>query len=689
MSASPATGPGGPAVIQRRRPAANPLITKKKQTKKPFSQRIPKAPAAHHTDANGDIQMGGVPANVPAPPEPKFISYPLYITGRQMRERAGLRFHSMRFHGKKVDLKDTTELPRPLRLHRRDPRATDPAVDTPTEQSLEEERERERQEVTRQEKKRIRDENAALIAPAAKAAARTSAFQKKTEQVFLANDTEEQRKRSQLRYEEALPWHLEDFEDKHVFTASYEAALSDRSLVVKKEHNGYRLVPVEKWYKFREKSKFQKYSLDTAEKVMSKNVKMPRWFMETQKANKLKEENEAAGRPKLYSRRGDPSEKRGITGEFDKPETAEDADDIDFDVEEMFADDEENPIFDADEDTAKAAEDKIKRERLEANVFDKNDEKEVDKEDQQAELERRLQKEFEKQTRKAIVKRERDYNYERDDSDENPYSSSSESDDSETERLKEEQRKKEEDAKATIDKDKQKSKDVESKVVSGASSKGNNTPSGRPKHLSSSLINKKQPNSPNLSEASGNESSRKKPKKFRSEANGSDLSQKKTKLGKTGQLPVSSSRQASGNLAGQKRNAAGSGSENDASDGGYGGAKRLKMNFQASPVTSPTGSRAGSPGVGNVGSGGSRAGSPTASQAARKPSTKPSNVLTAAEIRAAIPSEGIPLKDLLAVFKHKVGDQKAFIEMVKQNAKYDKRSRMLHLNDNISTSANT
>ena len=59
--------------------------------------------------------------------------------------------------------------------------------------------------------------------------------------------------------------------------------------------------------------------------------------------------------------------------------------------------------------------------------------------------------------------------------------------------------------------DREKSKP--SKISSGASSRGTNTPSGRPsKHHLPSVKSLKRPGSPNMSEASGNESSRKKHK---------------------------------------------------------------------------------------------------------------------------------------------------------------------------------
>lgn len=84
------------------------------------------------------------------------------------------------------------------------------------------------------------------------------------------------------------------------------------------------------------------------------------------------------------------------------------------------------------------------------------------------------------------------------------------SDDTETERLKEEERKAEEERL-------RKEKGKESDKNSGASTKGTNTPSGRPKHTdplkkTTGLAARKRPGSPNLSDASGTDTSRKKTK---------------------------------------------------------------------------------------------------------------------------------------------------------------------------------
>jgi transcription initiation factor TFIIF subunit alpha len=79
------------------------------------------------------------------------------------------------------------------------------------------------------------------------------------------------------------------------------------------------------------------------------------------------------------------------------------------------------------------------------------------------------------------------------------------SDDSETERAKEEERKKAEEEK--------------NQKESGTSTKGTNTPSGRPKHtdaLKKAAGSRKRLGSPNASDASGTDTSRKKAKNMHS-----------------------------------------------------------------------------------------------------------------------------------------------------------------------------
>lgn len=183
------------------------------------------------------------------------------------------------------------------------------------------------------------------------------------------------------------------------------------------------MVPVEKWYKFVAKNQFKALSIEEAEARMSKRVKDPRWFMETQKASEQAQKEQSA-RQKLYTRKGERGE-RHVKAEGDGEEGAEvaaDIDDIDYNYEEAFADDEENALFEGGEDEAKEAEDRIKREQREANIFELKEQKDYDKEEEEEKRKAQEEKKLAKKVRKALMKQEKNYVYE-EDSDENPYTS--------------------------------------------------------------------------------------------------------------------------------------------------------------------------------------------------------------------------------------------------------------------------
>jgi transcription initiation factor TFIIF subunit alpha len=209
----------------------------------------------------------------------------------------------------------------------------------------------------------------------------------------------------------------------------------------------------------------------------------------------------------------------------------------------------------------------------------------------------------------------------------------SEDDTSDEEKQKEIDRKKDEEAK-------NKAK-MESKLPSGASTKGTNTPSGRPKHTDplKKAKNLKRPGSPNLSESSGNESSRKKHKNKHT----SSSQPTRTSTPAPGSRPMSpapSNSQTASNSSPRKSSiiklnvnpnklsdiqssppnpspvynamSDGEATGGEGSDGGRKSYKKIKLTIKGQ---TPTGSRAGSPAPGKAGSvGGSRAGSPAAPQ---------------------------------------------------------------------------
>ncbi|KIW08330.1 uncharacterized protein PV09_01247 [Verruconis gallopava] len=664
MSASPASAvPGrtpngaGPPPPPRRRPPpkTNPLNARHKPSKQIQRPRPAIAPPSNREQS---IPLGMPPKTfAAAPPSPTESRPPTYVIPIKSTKREllqGLRYHVARLITKEnIDIADEKQFDRPVRLHRKDPRfhPSSNTMEVDSKEELIDEKQREQLEAAKLEKQRIREEQAKQMAPAASQKRKPQAFKKKVEQVYRADDTPEERKRQQLRYEEALPWHIEDFEEKKVWQGSYEAALSEcHVMLMQQPDNSFRLVPLEKWYRFREKAT-QKQRLDPeqAEQQMTKGQRAPRWLLKNEaQERRIKAEEAAYQKASLFTRSGEKEPKRTANGmDLDQPEVDPDANDIDYNVEEDFADDEENDLFEGDDDTKKMAEEKLKRDQLNANVFDMKNEKEVDAEEEQEKLLAEVAKRLEKGTRKALLRREKNLDY-ASDSEENPYSSESESEDSELERQKEEERKKEEESKAKLDQKNAKS----TKPPSGASSRGANTPSGRKeKHVDTLRVKAiKRPGSPNLSEASGNESSRKRAK---------------IKQGTSTPRPAPEAVRRDGGASrpGGLLGTAGSGSDTDARTAN----PRIKLTL------SQRGSRAASPTAsGQV----SRAGSPSARSPAGSSTPAPgaaqAGFPTAAEIARHVPKEGITIQGLLNVFKGRFDKKERFKDFVAEVKKVTK-----------------
>ena len=471
MSASPGgpqmgrTPNGGPPPLIRRPKMADPLVRPKPKRRpptpgqangasnlhnlglmnpahgKPPSRTIQLQPAVNRqTASNSNALPNGVPAaeaatsGFSAVPTGSYKDYPLVTTKRALME--GLRYHVARFSSKKpVDPSDEKIFTRPVRLHRRDPRAPpaggggakDESGDmgaADSKDAMLDEKERERQEMQRAERDAQREADLAQIAPSANTGGqkKANAFKKKTQQVYRNDQTVEQKAASNLRYEEALPWHLEDFDNKNTWVGSYEAALSDTyAMMVLGQDGKYRMVPLEKWYKFTSKNHFKPLTTEEAELRMGKKVKEPRWFMESRKAHEEREEEQKQRKAtsKLYLGKWESPSAGGVAAPAAKNEQA-DADDLDFE-EDRFADDEENQLFEGEDDETKQAEDRIKRDQLQANIFGLKEEKEYEKAELREKKEKEAEKLLGKQVKKALMKREKNYIYDSDSAD-NPYS---------------------------------------------------------------------------------------------------------------------------------------------------------------------------------------------------------------------------------------------------------------------------
>jgi transcription initiation factor TFIIF subunit alpha len=344
--------------------------------------------------------------------------YPLVTTKRALRE--GLKYHVAKLLSKKsMDPRDESQFTRPVRLQRRDPRFRPAEPDASKSEDTKMldaanspgEAEREEFEARKAAREKEREENLAQIAPSANnPQKRSNPTKPKTQQVMKADMTAEEIARARVKYEEALPWHLEDFDNKNTWVGNYEAALSETYAMFVLEPSGnMRMVPIDKWYRFNAKNSFKSLTIEEAEKFMSKKVKDPRWFMEKQQEAVEKRELETfAKQRKVY--RG-----KAVSG------TGLDGDDMDFE-EDRFADDEEVDagLFEEDEDT-KASEKRIKQDQLKANIFNLKEEKDYDEEETRERREKEARKVIGKKVRKALQKREKNFDYSSG-SDVNPYS---------------------------------------------------------------------------------------------------------------------------------------------------------------------------------------------------------------------------------------------------------------------------
>ncbi|KAJ5110719.1 hypothetical protein N7532_001254 [Penicillium argentinense] len=665
------TSPNGPPPMRIRRPRpADPLVRPKRKPKP--AGTAPGGAAPGGSTASKTLPTHPAASNVPPQSQPDrnrlpvkddhavngfsgsllsetYVDYPVVTTKRALRE--GIKHHIARFAAKRsVDPRDESQFTRPVRLHRRDPRTrtneTNPErLVGPDGQQLTE-ADREALDARRAAREKERAENLAQIAPSVGSSAkRPNAPKQKTQQVYKSDYTPEEIAKARVRYEEALPWHLEDFDNRNIWVGNYEAALSETHAVFFFDNGKVRMIPAEKWYKFTAKSHFKALTIEEAEKHMSKRIKDPRWFMEKQAEMKEQKELEQYAKSRKVF-----AGKQGVSGGREGLGAGE----MDFE-EDRFADDEEHydDLFTEQDEDAKEAEKRIKEDQLKANVFDLKDEKDYEDEEKREKWEKEARHVQGKKMRKALKKREKNYDYSSG-SDANPYTDEESSDDSEAERAKEEEKKNAEEEKNQKD---------------SVSSKGTNTPSGRPKHtdaLKKSAASRKRLGSPTGSDASGTDTSRKKAK---------------NKHQSSHPTPQPTSRPISPSQAGKKRvrniPLGGSGSGSDVEVAGSGGemsesgkTKKLKLN---PPGTSrggtPQGSRAGSP------EGGMKGRMSTPIPAGNQPFPTP------AEIHAAIPATGILSTDLLRIFRPRIGDSKEnhrrFIAIVKDVSVYGKEDRML------------
>ncbi|KAH6889112.1 hypothetical protein B0T10DRAFT_487384 [Thelonectria olida] len=650
MSAPPSGKPNGvprsqkanPLRPMRKQPRGNPLVASRKPAPKPAAPK----PAAQNWPKPSTEELRRMYGGWSEPPAPGHNDIPIMTTKKALLN--GIRYHMMKFSqakmsDKPIDPVDQDEFARPVTLHRRDARQPPPGrapkVEVP-EQVPVDEQEAERLAQAKAEREAQRAVDQAKIAPVAKDLNPKRPKKQKEEKTNFnrAPKTASAKKESDIRYEEALPWHLEDADGKNVWVGSYVAALSETNVAFMIDRAVFRMVPLEKWYRFTAKPPFQPFTIDEAENLMNKKTDPARWIMKDDERRAGQEDLEATRRM-LYGR-GSMIKTESSTFRGSSRLEKQEHDDIDMSGDE-FQDDDDAPLFERndDEDT-KESKERIRREQLGANLFGDGDEQEVDRE-----LKEQLKEELErarlgKATKKALIKRDREDIYESDDSAENPWSSSdegssSDEDEEEKDEKKDDDDKKDGTTKEADVKDKDKAKGL--KGASSSQGKSKSDGSKKPKSL-------KRSGSPALSESSGNESLRKKLKKTTTPATGSRAGTP---------LPQSTVRRP-------KVGGAGSGSDGEAtggemSDGAGKKKKKLKLVSNSARGT-PSASRAGSP-IPNQGGA-----SPGPSGA----------VIEGREILEQIPPGGISISDLIKPFQGRVGDKPGqmpkgeWIKLVKQ-----------------------
>ncbi|KAK6200152.1 uncharacterized protein RJT21DRAFT_114581 [Scheffersomyces amazonensis] len=384
------------------------------------------------------------------------------------QELDDIRFHIMKFQTKQ-DVRIVENFTKPVRLHRKDPRniqfhltREEMEIRKREQEEAKREKERERDNIddedgdleigdkdgegssskiinpedeTKRDYRKINPEMAQVAPDGGARKNKKNLFKRKTKQVNLMDDA-----KRKLRYEEFYPWVVEDYDGKNVFVGNYEGGSSETTQVLFVfDKDGFKVVPAEKVYRFTPRNKYATLTLEEAESKMERRSHVPRWLMkhmeEGQSDYRFRRNQFGEGRsvPASNFNRG---LRTVIGGDGSYNDRDSDHDDLDFDEE--FADDEEAPIMDGDEEENKLSEQRVKKEMLKAAHFDgPGGESEDDEIDDLFETEksRKVDKEG-KKLRKVLNKREGGV-YDSDDEDDNsnPYLSKSdlESDDSDDE----------------------------------------------------------------------------------------------------------------------------------------------------------------------------------------------------------------------------------------------------------------
>ncbi len=368
------------------------------------------------------------------PPEGAQVTeFPLITTKRSLLE--GIRHHIMRFNqtkpGKPIDPTDEEEFARPVTLRRRDPRFQPSARMVVKEESVpnhaEDEAEAERMRQIKADREAQKALDQAQIAPVMKPnEPKAKQTKKEKTTTFFARHTDAQKKEADIHYQERYPWFLEDADGKNAWKASYVAPLSEVNCALVIQGQSFRMIPLERWYKFDARPNFNTLSIEEAERLMKESEKgVKRWVMldrDKQVADQEKKEYRVflGGRARVKT-------ESSTSKAANKSERKDDFD-IDMSGDE-FQDDDDAAGFEADDEDTKESKDRVRRDHLGANMFGEGKEDEIDKEEKEQQDEKSKNKLLGKQIVKGLVNLEHAMDYKddvhSDDEDNNPFKDSS------------------------------------------------------------------------------------------------------------------------------------------------------------------------------------------------------------------------------------------------------------------------
>ena len=426
----PTSGPPSNVIRRVQRPKVNPFATARQPGQAPPRPNgltptpqvngkpvraipLPQRSASPNVvGPTGQNQYSGFSDPGVAPNAAKYKDFKLVTTKKDLLE--GLRHHIMHLTGDKtVDIRDSSQFAQPAHLHRRDPRTNLDALlkdDQIEQKDGLKEGERENMSKLKEIRQQERAANLAQIAPAQ---SKRNTIQKlRTKEVRKREYSEEDKRRIQTNFEEKLPWHLEDFDNKHCYVAENQGPSAHRHVAFVYESAAdsttgkFRLIPVEKIYEFNPK-RFDRnaMSIEQAEAAFRKRSTMPEWLERVEEKSLLRQKQQVVEErsSKLYSGEAKSNRYAGRTGE--------DAD-IDFDDDELFADDEEGDVIKVQDEDEKFAEKRIKEDQLKANFFAVKTEKEYDEEEEEENREKEARRgNHSRGIRKALEKHEGDYNH--------------------------------------------------------------------------------------------------------------------------------------------------------------------------------------------------------------------------------------------------------------------------------------